>query len=146
MMRRCVLLTAAGLITVLVQGCIISHKTIHSAVYRGRVIDADTQQPIRNAQVEVQAQGLRESAKSDVGGNFEVGPLHCQRLMLFVPPEGKFPLDCKHMIPDNALFSFIASRSGYEPTKLLVPVYGTNWSREVDLKDISLKPSRRTKE
>jgi len=131
----------------LFQGCVPGvFTTTHSAVFHGRIVDGERQQPIHNARVELQGPGLEASARTDKNGTYEVGPLHCRRICLYVAaPEGVWPQSCGHPFPDNRLLNLIASCSGYEPTNLLVPDYGTNnWGMEVHMPDILLQPKHRT--
>jgi hypothetical protein len=136
----------AGLVMWLLQGCVPgTFRTNHSAAYQGRIIDAERQQPIRNAKVELQGPGLKASTRTDKNGIYELGPLHCRRICLYVAaPEGVWPQDCRHIFPDNLMLNLLASCSGYEPTNLLVPLFGTNYSRQATVGDILLKPKHWT--
>jgi hypothetical protein len=129
------------LVVLLLQGCVLPSKTIHSPVYRGHVLDAKTKGPVQGARVEVEGPGLKTSARSDETGGFEVGPLKCSRLVLAVPfGEGRVPQECKHVFPDNLQFRLTASHAGYEPTTTLIPSHGTNWSTQLDVGNLLLHP------
>ena len=55
-----------------------SFKTLHSSTYRGKVLDAETKEPVAKARVELSNYGeMRDKAKTDEHGEFEVGPLYC---------------------------------------------------------------------
>lgn len=139
------LLTGACFGMLLLQGCFLPSRTIHSAVYRGHLMDAETKQPISKARVEIRgAYHMTATSKSDSSGAFSVGPLDCWRWCFYVPcAEGRIPMDCRHVMPDEIMFSLEVSRSGYEPARVFVPMYGTNWSRELFIGNIMIHPDRR---
>lgn len=125
---HCAFAVLAALASVLLQGCVYPSRTVHSATYAGRVMDVETKLPISGARVQVDAGSLRSASTSMTDGGFEVGPITCWRLALFIPsPEGRWPLECKHMMPPNMYFSLNTSHRGYEAAQLLVPKSGTNF-------------------
>jgi hypothetical protein len=142
--RGAVIGAAVGML--LLQGCVPgTFRTNHSAAYQGRIIDAERQQPIRNAKVELEGPGLKASAKTDKNGIYRVGPLYCRRICLYVAaPEGVWPQECSHIFPDNLRLNLSASCSGYVPTNLLVPLFGTNYSRQATIEDVLLQPKHWT--
>jgi hypothetical protein len=144
---RCGVIIAAGVAVWLLQGCVPGTiRRNHSAAFQGRIIDAERQQPIRNAKVELQGPGLMASARTDKDGIYDVGPLHCRSICLYVAaPEGVVPQYCSHNFPENLLLNLNASCAGYEPTNLLVPPFGTNYTGSpITLGDILLQPKHRT--
>jgi hypothetical protein len=108
----------------LLQGCAlpIPFKTVHSAVYQGKVVDAETREPVAKARVELLGtENLKDTAKSDASGEFEVGPLSCWRWLGVGWPlaEGRW---CEHSYRRTAgAGSIVISRDGYEPVSV-VPV------------------------
>lgn len=139
------MLTSAGFVMLLLQGCFLPSKNIHSAVYRGRIVDAETKQPVAKARIEVRGGFyLAAASNSDSSGAFVVGPLNCWRWYFFVPfGEGKIPGDCGQVvIVDGFKNSLDISRSGYKPASILVPMYGTNWDEGVILGEIALHPEQ----
>lgn len=145
---RCLRLIGVALVLFVLQGCILPSKTIHSAVYHARILDAQTKQPIPKARVELRGgYYLTATSKSGAKGDFRVGPLHCWRLFLAVPfGEGRIPNECKHEMSDNSLFMLEVSRSGYEAARVLVPMHGTNWSYDFLVGNIVLHPKDQTHE
>ena len=134
-------LSLACLAVLMAQGCILPSKTVHSPVYLGHVLDAETKGPVHATKVELEGPGLKASAKTDATGAFEVGPLKCWRLVLAVPVgEGRVPQECKHIFPDNLQFRLTASHAGYGPTTALVPSHSTNWSGQLDVGNLLLQP------
>src|SRR5712671_3524973 len=83
---------------VLFTGCIQINHTKHSAVYRGRIIDAETKLPIRAARIKLDAgSSLTANTKSGANGDFKVGPVGCWWPSIVVGgPEGMVPTECKH--------------------------------------------------
>src|ERR1035441_8935525 len=61
---------SACLALLMAQGCILPSKTVHSPVYLGHVLDAETKGPVHGAKVELKGPGLKASAKTDAAGAF----------------------------------------------------------------------------
>jgi len=144
---ECGVIVGAGMVACLLQGCVPGiDSTNHSSAYCGRIIDAERQQPIRHAKVELQGQDLTAFATTDKSGIYEVGPLHCRRICLYVAaPEGVWPQSCKHYLPSDLLLNLSVSCPGYAPTNVMVPVHGTNYPMgPTTLGDILLEPKHRT--
>jgi hypothetical protein len=107
----------------LVQGCALPtpFKTTHSAVYRGKVTDAETQKPILNARVAlIGRQNLTETAKTDANGEFEVGPLSCWRWFGVNWPlaEGRM---CEHSNDGTVELILEISQDEYDLANVFVP-------------------------
>ena len=123
------------------QGCAlpIPFKTVHSAVYQGKVVDAETKEPIEKARVELfGTMDLKETAKSDEAGEFEVGPLSCWRWVGVGWPlaEGRW---CEHSYRGTAgAGSLVISREGYEPESVVA--VNRDGIRLEFVETVSLKP------
>ena len=53
-------------------------KTLHSSTYQGKVLDAETRAPVAKAEVVLlNYREMRDKARTDEGGSFQVGPLYC---------------------------------------------------------------------
>ncbi len=106
----------------LIQGCVEHH--VHSGICRGRVVDADTQAPLKRATVELDGGQLRASTKSGEDGSFAVGPLRCSHFGIVIPPEPHVIPGCKHDIPPSVWLNVFLRH--YALKELLVPTAGTN--------------------
>jgi hypothetical protein len=134
----CLAVTAMAVLLSAVQGCVPGyyHRT-HSCTYQGRVFDAETHQPIRKVRIELRGDQLTKSTTTDTKGEYEVGPLRCWHLCLWIAgPEGHAD-NCNHHDRDGVILE--ASRPGYEPVRLLVPQFDTNGAAGAFTRDIFLK-------
>ena len=109
--------------TLLVQGCIVPTRITHSVQYGGTVLDAETRVPIRKAPVELRGHLVATHTQTDAVGNFNVGPLRCWHLYLWIP--GPEPYTCKHYSSDPLALTI--EQAGYQPVQMLVMApYTTN--------------------
>ena len=104
------------------QTCGYGRLKIHSAVYRGKVLDMETREPVKNARVELTSYGeLRDKAKTDERGEFEVGPLYCWSWIGKGWPydEGRY---WRHNYRRGAanMLPLMFSRRGYETKEIFV--------------------------
>ena|SRR5687768_10977634 len=122
MNRPLMIVVGAGLL--LLQGCLlpVPFKTMHSATYRGKVLDAETREPLAKARVELSSYAeLNDKAKTDERGEFEVGPLSCWSWIGKGWPyyEGRY---CRHEYRRGAanMLPLMVSREGYETNQIFV--------------------------
>jgi hypothetical protein len=109
--------------TLLVQGCIVPTRKTHSVQYGGTVLDADTRAPVRKASVELRNPLLATHTRTDAVGNFDIGPLRCWHLYLWLP--GPEPYTCKHYW--TAPLTLTVAQPGYQPVQMQVMApYTTN--------------------
>jgi hypothetical protein len=133
--KRALVAGMAGVATTLQTGCIGPYHFSHSMVYRGRVVDAETQSGLADAKAELHST-LSMSSKSDAGGYFVVGPLRCSHFGIRVPPEGYLP-QCQHSVGMNIALKL--SKFGYRPLEVLVPAAtDTNWTSELEVGTFAL--------
>jgi len=134
--KRAFVAAMVGVATILLTGCIGPYHFSHSMVYRGRVVDADTQAGLADAKAELQST-LSTSSKSDAAGYFAVGPLRCSHFGIRVPPEGYLP-QCQHSVGINIALKL--SKPGYRPLEALVPAAtNTNWTSELEIGTFALR-------
>ncbi len=139
---RMMMATGVGLL--LMQGCVlpVPFKTLHSSTYQGKVLDAETREPVAKAQVELWNYAkMRDKAKTDKNGGFQVGPLHCWSWIGKGWPyyEGR---SCRHNYRGGManMFSLVVSQNGYETMDIFVS--STPGTLEF-IEDILLRPDER---
>ena len=109
----------------LLQGCAgpTPFKTMHSAIYRGKLLDAQTKEPVANASLKLTNDlKLRDKSRSNERGEFEVGPLYCWSWIGKGWPyyEGRF---CRHHdYSSDAWWTLIVNRKGYEAMEVSLPL------------------------
>ena len=118
------MMMAAGVGLLLLQGCVlpVPFKTMHSATYRGKVLDAETKEPVAKAQVELwNYAAMRDKAETDERGEFQVGPLFCWSWLGKGWPyyEGR---SCRHNYRRGManMFPLVVSQKGYEALEIFV--------------------------
>ena len=119
------LMMASGVGLMLLQGCVlpVPFKTLHSSTYRGKVLDAETREPMVKARVELwNYAAMRDKAKTDERGEFQVGPLYCWSWVGKGWPyyEGRY---CRHQYRGGManMFPLEVSQKGYETNEIFVP-------------------------
>ena len=118
------LISAASVVLLFLQGCVlpVPFKTLHSATYRGKVLDAETKDPVGNARVELSSYAaMRDKAETDEHGEFYVGPLYCWSWIGKGWPyyEGRY---CRHNYRRGAAnrLPLTVSSQGYEAVEIFV--------------------------
>jgi hypothetical protein len=111
-----IILTILG--AALLQGCYPACETFNqSAVYAGRLLDAESTLPVKSANVTIELSSFRASAKSIADGSFQVGPLREFRV-------GVMTLEGLRPGRTYGLWTNVnvnISRPGYQPLQLFVP-------------------------
>jgi hypothetical protein len=119
---RAYLLSVLILIVMTLQGCIWAENREMSAAYNGKVLDAETKQPVARARLEIRFLDMKTSTKSESDGSFRLGPLkHFQ--VGIITMEG--PKPDRRSMPER-LFLSISCRD-YQDSQVLVPSETTFW-------------------
>lgn len=122
---KAILLIGGVFGAMLLQGCAgpIPFKTLHSATYRGKVLDAQTKEPVPSAKIELTNDlKLRDRSKANERGEFEVGPLYCWSWIGKGWPyyEGRF---CRHDDHNTDFWwKLTVSQKGYEKVERILPL------------------------
>ena len=115
-------------LTLLVSGCIYPHVANQSPSITGRIVDAETHQPVSGATVSWLQKSMR-TATTDASGNFSLKSTHGMHWMIINSCGVELPLY-------HEFRQLKVSRAGYNPTIVYASLYAKD--AEIDAPKLSL--------